>query len=75
MRSDRRVNQSYDNHPRQQQPPPRTLGNLRRGVSNAAWEASWRIQQGWGWIGAVTFCLALVAAVGFAAFVLFDLIW
>lgn len=67
METDRRVNQ-----------PPSTINRLRRSVSNAAWEASWRIQQGWGWIGAGVFCAALITALGFAGYVLyitFNLIW
>lgn len=62
MQQDRRVNQS-----------PRTINRLRRSVSNAAWTASWRIQQGWGWIGAVLFILATLTALAFSAYVLWNL--
>jgi hypothetical protein len=61
METDRRVNQ------------PRTINRLRRSVSNAAWEASWRIQQGWGWIGAVLFILATLTALVFSGYVLWNL--
>jgi hypothetical protein len=63
MEPDRRVNQS-----------PRTINRLRRSVSSAAWTASWRIQQGWGWIGFGVLVLATLTGLGFAGYVFYHLL-
>lgn len=63
MEPDRRVNQS-----------PLTINRLRRSVSNAAWTASWRIQQGWGWMGAILFIFATLTALGFSGYVFYHLL-
>lgn len=67
---------AFDNHPRKgtERPPSRTLGNLRRGVTNAVWTASWRIQELWGWIGFVVLVLATLTALVFAGYVLLTLL-
>lgn len=63
MEPDRRVNQS-----------PLTINRIRRSVTNAAWTASWRIQELWGWIGFVVLVLATLTALVFSGYVLLTLL-
>lgn len=61
MKSDRRTHVPYSNHPRQSSPPDA----LHRTVT---------IKDIGGWIGAAVFILATLTALGFAGYVLFNLI-